>query len=178
MVLQVQKQNKQYLQSSKLVHGVFSKQPTGQVKAQLLCRPQRDNQPIVTQSFFSKIHNHEIDVVKFSKFLQDKILEKTMEKLQADPLAIFHHDAIKWLVTNSIDIWDQEQTNEKEHLIWKEALLEHTAHSSTQHNNQRLVKLGALMASTGKSKIVAGVFAVASNNFMMEFHDGEPEEAS
>jgi hypothetical protein len=32
------------------------------------------------------------------------------------------------------------------------------------------------MASTGKSKIMVGVFAVASNDFMTEFYDKEEEE--
>jgi hypothetical protein len=33
------------------------------------------------------------------------------------------------------------------------------------------VKLGALMASTGKSEIMASVFAIASNDFMQEYSD-------
>jgi hypothetical protein len=33
------------------------------------------------------------------------------------------------------------------------------------------------MASTGQSEIMAGVFAVASNNFMTEFHDLEDEDS-
>jgi hypothetical protein len=40
-----------------------------------------------------------------------------------------------------------------------------------QHNNERLVKLGAQMASTGKSEIMASIFAIASNNFMVEYND-------
>jgi hypothetical protein len=37
------------------------------------------------------------------------------------------------------------------------------------------VKLGALMASTGKSEIMASVFAIASNDFMVEYHDKQEE---
>jgi hypothetical protein len=43
--------------------------------------------------------------------------------------------------------------------------------ASTQHNSERLVKLGALMPSTGKSEIMASIFAIASNDFMTEHHD-------
>jgi hypothetical protein len=175
MIHQVHKHNKRYVQTSKLVRGVFAEQPTGQAIAQFLSTRQ-DNQPIATQSFFSQVHDRHIDVVKFSKFLRDEISEETLQKLQADPLTIFHRDAIELLATERIDIWDQESDNQSAHLVRKEALLEHAAHCSTQHNNERLVKLGALMASTGKSEIMAGVFAVASNDFMTEFFDKEEEE--
>jgi hypothetical protein len=70
MILQVRKHNKRYIQSSKLIRGVFSEQPTGQVVAQFLLNHRRDNlPPVVTQSFFSEAHGREIDLVKFSQFL-------------------------------------------------------------------------------------------------------------
>jgi hypothetical protein len=50
------------------------------------------------------------------------------------------------------------------------------AHASTQHNNERLVKPGALMSSTGKSEIMASIFAMASNDFITEHHDDERED--
>jgi hypothetical protein len=63
MILQVCKHNKRYLQSSKLMHGVFAEQPNGEAIAQLLSR--QDNLPqIATQSFVSKIQEQEINVVK------------------------------------------------------------------------------------------------------------------
>jgi hypothetical protein len=52
------------------------------------------------------------------------------------------------------------------------------AHASTQHNNERLVKLGALMSSTGKSEIMASIFAIASNEFITEHHDDEGEDTT
>jgi hypothetical protein len=45
-------------------------------------------------------------------------------------------------------------------------------HCSTQHNNERLVKLLALMAATGKTEIWSAIFAAASNDFMCEHHTG------
>jgi hypothetical protein len=60
----------------------------------------------------------------------------------------------------------------------QKAVLKRATHCSTQHDNERLGKLFALMASAGKSKTMAGVFAVASNNFMTECHDLEALEDS
>jgi hypothetical protein len=115
-------------------------------------------------------------VVKFAQFLKDELSEETLRKIQADPLTTFHRNSIELLATQTIDIWDRASDNQTAHLVRQEALLEHAAHCSTQHNNERLVKLGALMASTGKSEIMAGVFAVASNDFMTECHDLEEEQ--
>ena len=176
MIYQVRKHNKRYLQTSKLIRGVYAEQPTGQAIAQLLS--QQDNlPPITTQTFISKIHDREIDVVKFSKFLKDEISEESLQILQGSPVTIFHRNTIELLATQTIDIWDRTSDNPTAYLIRQEALLEHAAHCSTQHNNERLVKLGALMASTGKSEIMAGVFAVASNDFMTEYHDSESNES-
>jgi hypothetical protein len=80
------------------------------------------------------------------------------------------------LATQAIDILDRVSDNQTAHLVRQEALLEHLSHCWTQHNNKRLVKLGALMALTGKSEIMGGVFAVTSNDFMTECHDWEEEQ--
>jgi hypothetical protein len=61
------------------------------------------------------------------------------------------------------------------HQYCRGALYAYAAHASTQHNNERLVKLGALMASTGKGEIMASVFAIALNNFMQEYTDAKEE---
>jgi hypothetical protein len=61
-------------------------------------------------------------------------------------------------------------------LMRQAALLEHAAHCSTQHNDEHLVNAEVMMASAGENEIVAGIFAVASNDFMTEFCDVvEPE---
>jgi uncharacterized protein YciI len=132
--------------------------------------------PIAAQRFASKIHAREVDVVKFAQLLKDELSEETLQNIQADPLTIFHRISIELLATQTIDIRDCASDNQTAHLVRQEALLEHAAHCLTQHNNERLVMLGALMASTGKTEIMAGVFAIASNDFMTECHDLEEEQ--
>ena len=67
-------------------------------------------------------------------------------------------------------------SNQNTHQYHRDALYAYAAHASTQHNNERLVKLGALMASTGKGEIMASVFVIASNDFMQEYTDASKEE--
>ena len=50
MIYQVHKHNKRYLQTSKLIRGVYAEQPTGQAIAQLLS--QQDNLPPITMQKF------------------------------------------------------------------------------------------------------------------------------
>ncbi len=71
-----------------------------------------------------------------------------------------------------LDIWEESNTtNKKAHLLCSQALRSFAANTSTQQNNKRLVKLGTLVPSTGKSEIMASIFAIASNDFMTEHHD-------
>jgi hypothetical protein len=80
------------------------------------------------------------------------------------------------VAARGLDIWDTAKpANQNTHLYRREALCAYAAHASTQHNNERLVKLGALMASTGKSQIMASVFAIASNDYMQEYTDAKEE---
>jgi hypothetical protein len=175
MILQVCKHNKRYLLSSKLVRGIFAEQPTGRAIAQLLSR--QENLPrVAAQRFASKIHAREVDVVQFAQFLKNELSEETLKYIQADPLTIFHRNSIELLATQTTEIWDCASDNQTAYLVRQEALLEHATHCSTQHNNERLVKLGTLMASTGKSEIMAGVFAVTLNDFMTDCHDLEEEQ--
>jgi hypothetical protein len=94
-----------------------------------------------------------------------------IDQLRADPTVQFHREAINQIAVG-LDIWDESNTtNKNAHLLHIQALWSFAAHPSTQHNNERLVKLGALMSSTGKSEIMASIFAITSNDFMTEHHD-------
>jgi hypothetical protein len=71
-----------------------------------------------------------------------------------------------------LDIWNESNTtNKNAHLLCTQALRLFAPHASGQHNNKWLVKLGALMSSTGKSKIMASIFIISLNHFMTEHHD-------
>jgi hypothetical protein len=174
MRLQVEKHNKRYILTRGIVRSVFAEWQTGQVVAQVL--KGGDGLPSLSAPFFSKQHGCEIDCEKFSKFLTDEIPLTVLEKLRTDPAIISNQNAIEQIAVQGLDIWDvAKPTNQNTALLQTHALRSFAAHASTQHNNERLVKLGALMASTGKSEIMASIFAIASNDFMQEYTDKEEE---
>jgi hypothetical protein len=55
------------------------------------------------------------------------------------------------------------------------AMAAHAAHPSTQHNNERAAKEGALMQSTGKTGKWANTFEIASNGFAGSKNDTEDD---
>jgi hypothetical protein len=170
MASQVRKHNKRYLLTKHLVRGVFAESETGQAVAQLL-KGGNEEMSALSKPFFSKQHEREIDCEKFARFLRDKIPLTLLDQLRAGPTVQFHGEAIDQIVVE-LDIWEESNTTkENAHLLRSQALRSFAAHASTQHNNKRLVKLGALMSSTGKSETMASIFVIASNDFMTEHHD-------
>jgi hypothetical protein len=101
-------------------------------------------------------------------------------QLQTDPAIVLNQNGIDEIAVSGLDIWNTSTTNRhaNSYLLRKSALHAYAAHASTQHNNERLVKLGALMASTGKSEIMVLVFVIASNDFMQEYHKTRQEPAN
>ena len=75
------------------------------------------------------------------------------------------------IAAGTVDIWDRLlPPGHTAHQIRNRALLhEIGASSSTQHNNERLVKLGSLAASTNKNDSNVSNYVIASNNFPTEY---------
>jgi hypothetical protein len=94
-------------------------------------------------------------------------------------LIILFNSTVKQIsqIAVGLDIWDDTCTTDKDaRLLRSSALQSFAAHASTQHNNERLVKLGALMLSAGKGEIMVSIFAIASNDFITEHHDKDKQK--
>ncbi len=172
MRLQIIKHNKRYILTRSIIRSVFGEWQTGQAVAQVL--KGGEQLPSLSPPFFSNQHDREINCEKFYQFLKDEIPLTVLAQLQTDPCIVLNRNAVSEIAERGLDIWDTTRpANQNTHLYRRQALRAYAAHASTQHNNKRLVKLGALMASTGKSEIMASVFAIASNDFMQEYTDKE-----
>jgi hypothetical protein len=178
---QIMKHNKRYVLTRSIVRSIFAEWQTGQAVAQVLRGG--EGLPSLSPPFFSNQHNREINCEKFSQFLKNEIPLTVLAQLRTDPCILLNQNAMNEIAEGGLDIWDAAKpANKNTHLYRRQALRAFAAHASTQHNNERLVKLGALMASTGKSEIMASVFAIASNDFMQEYTDAKedthPEESA
>jgi hypothetical protein len=167
MTTQIRKHNKRYLLTSNLICSIFLEWQTGQVITQFL----KGGKPLLSAPFFSALHGREIDCEKFFQFMQDEVPLTVLEELRSDPAVAFQQDAIDKIAVSGLNIWDRTTPKALAHLFCQRALQEYAAQVSTQHNNERVVKLGAQIASTGKGEIMASICATSSNNFMVEYHD-------
>jgi hypothetical protein len=132
--------------------------------------------PSLSVPFFSNQHDREINYEKFCQILQHKIPLTVLAQLRTDPCILLNRNAMNEITARGLDIWNTAKpANRNTRLYRREALCAYAAHTSTQYNNEGLVKLGALMASTGKSEIMASVFAIASNDFTQEYTDAKEE---
>jgi hypothetical protein len=86
-----------------------------------------------------------------------------------------NRNAINQIAVQGLDTWNvAKSANQNTHLLCRHALCAYAAHAST-HSTERLVKLGALMVSTGKSEIMASIFVIVSNNCMQQYKDKNEE---
>lgn len=73
-------------------------------------------------------------------------------------------------VIAGVDIWNDE--SDVATRIKMDIKVKYSAHSSSQHNNERGVKIGSRMARTGKSEVMANYYFVASNGFIAGISSG------
>jgi hypothetical protein len=174
MKLQIIKHNKRYVLTRSIVRSVFTEWQTGQAVVQVLKGGK--GLPSLSPPFFSNQHDREINCEKFCQFLRNKIPLTVLAQLRTDPCIVLNQNAMNKISAQGLEIWDTAKpANRNTCLYRREALCAYAAHASTQHNNERLFKLSALMASTGKSEIMASVFAIASNDFIQEYTDAKEE---
>jgi hypothetical protein len=172
--LQIIKHNKIHELTRSIVRSVFAEWQSGQALARVL--KGGEGLPSLSPPFFSNQHDREINCEKFCQFLRDEIPLTVLAQLRTDPCIVLNRNAMNEIAAQGLGIWDTAKpVNRNTHLYCREAICAYAVHVSTQHSNERLVKHCALMASTGKSEIMASVFTIASNDFMQEYTDAKEE---
>jgi hypothetical protein len=109
-----------------------------------------------TGKYKSVIHGCEIDLPRSANWLV-MISPETLSSIQQHPVMGFFSEHIKHIQDG----------------MMRQAFFRELAdHPFTQHANEMFVKLGAMF---GKTEIWAGIFAAASNGFLLLGHDGDQE---
>ena len=169
MIEQTHKHNKRYLVSVKLVRAVFAEKETGHIVARLLNG--QDIGELNLMPYHSVLHKRDIDCKKLADFIMKHLSVDDLVTLRSHPAVTQHSGAIARIAHGDIDIWTSPATSPEQTELRDGALIAFGAHCSTQHNNERFVKLGALMASTGKDERMVLAYAIASNDFMVEYRN-------
>ena len=75
-------------------------------------------------------------------------------------------------IKGGLDIWGSGSVRANE--LRQEFKEQYYAHPSSNHNNERLVKIASRMQDTGKSEITANIYLIAANNFIVNLIDDKP----
>jgi hypothetical protein len=117
----------------------------GQIVARCL-REDMDEIATELNLFHSKIHDEPVNFFpKFQAFLGDMIQAECHQEIWQHLARTFFSEEIDQTV-NRLDIWGDISNSNASTTVGKHALSEFASHCLTQHNNERLVELSALMA--------------------------------
>ena len=171
---QVIKHNKRVFQGSNILPALFSEHPTARVIAHAL-RGAEEPQPHHLGPFNSEVHRCSIDLRKLWEFCREQLAEElgAIQDLQAFKM----HEQDIHSILSGADAWGgAAPEGQRLRATYK---LRYAAHPSTQHNNERLVKIASRMAKTGKQEKMANIFFVAANGFIREStEEEEPGEGA
>ena len=166
MRLQIHKHNNRYLKGVGLVRSIFGETKTGVIIAKFIANKVPTS--VELEEYYSKIHRTNVNAKAFYTFLKININDEALELLKSNTSYLLHANDIKPIISG-LDIWNSESTEAKR--IKKIAKTFYAAHPSTQHNNERLVKIASRMARTGKKEVTANYFFIAANSFIGDNND-------
>ena len=164
MKSQIIKHNKRYLKGTNFVRSIYSEKNIGILAIRILQREQ-PVQSELNENYHSNIHNETINLKQLYHFWTDNIENDELE-LMCEGCVFSSHkqDALK--IIGGLDIWNNNSETAK--TIRQTASRCYGAHPSTNHNNERFVKVASRMASTGKQEKMANVYFIASNDYCLQ----------
>ena len=164
MKSQIIKHNKRYLKGTNFVRSIYSEKNIGILAIRILQREQ-PVQSELNKNYHSNIHNETINLKQLYHFWTDNIENDELE-LMCEGCVFSSHkqDALK--IIGGLDIWNNNSETAK--TIRQTASRCYGAHPSTNHNNERFVKVASRMASTGKQEKMANVYFIASNDYCLQ----------
>jgi hypothetical protein len=99
-----------------------------------------------------------IDREKFAEWLGEVVSDEAKTKIKQHPKLTKLRPMIEHLLQDGNTIWTRITAIAQTYR--QQGIDSFGAHPSTQHNNERHVKRGALFTSTGKSEIWTSIYAV------------------
>ena len=137
---QVHKHNKRLLRPNAILYSVYGEQQTGSVVANFI--PGQEIVGVVG-NFESIIQKTTIDLNDFHNFLQSNTTSEDLIELRSSDNYKSNQADIA-LIVSGVDIWSDRSAVAQE--IKLKVKTTYGAHPSTQHNNERCVKIASRMS--------------------------------
>ena len=117
------------------------------------------------------MHKTKIDLNALYEFFVSSIDADALIELRNHESYASHTIAMNQ-IKGGLDIWGSGSVRANE--LRQEFKEQYYAHPSSNHNNERLVKIASRMQDTGKSEITANIYLIAANNFIVNLIDDKP----
>ena len=135
---------------------LFSEQPTAQVVANYLL----GNASAPPSSFFSKLHQREIDLSKFATFLSGKCV--TRPAILATNF-VSNNNQIIQLIAQGMDLWQNDNLPEILHSFQQLYILRFASLMTTTHGTKRAVKTANHCTLPGRGDDTRSLYATTNH---------------
>jgi uncharacterized membrane protein YciS (DUF1049 family) len=168
MTSQLYKHNKRYLAGSSFIRTVYAERKIAVIAIRMLTQTEPLESEL-TIDYESKIHNKIINLNSLYLFWRENISDESLTDMVNSDVFKDNNTEMNLIITHHIDVW--EDKTEIAALIRKKAMLVFASHPSTNHNNERLVKVASRMIKTGKKERSANSYFIAANGYTLEDFD-------
>ena len=152
---------------------MFGEQRTGVLFGKLI-EGQDPTPNELDNNFVSAIHKTTLDLNHFYSFLKEEVNLEEINSMKGSVAYEFHQQHLKTIISGT-NIWDGQDCEESA-TIRIIVLTKYGANLSTQHNNERLVKISSRMTTSGKNEQNANYYLIAANGFLRKEYQTEEEQ--
>ena len=159
---QIIKHDTRYVHGSNLVRAIYTELAIAKITIRILTNSTPHDSELIT-NYYSKVHNTTINLQAMYIFYQQHISSEMINEIKSNPVYEVHFNNAQQILDHNIDIWNN--TSIQSENIRKLAMMSFGAHPSTNHKNERLVKVAATLVQGGKQEMAANYYFLAMNGF-------------
>ena len=165
---QIIKHDTRYIYGSNLIRSIYTELAIAKITIRIITNSVPLDSELIT-NYYSNVHKTIINLEELYLFYKQRITSKRITAIQSNLVFGLHHNNAHQILQNNINIWDL--TNIYSNNIRKQAMMSFGAHPSTNHKNERLVKVAARTVVGGKQETAANYYFMAMNDFTNDDND-------
>ena len=166
MLSQLKKHNKRYLVGSSFIRSIYAERSIAVIAIKILKKDDPSDQEL-EEAFESNVHNKIINLKSLYTFWKENITTDTLNAMINSYVSNNQKHAINLIQQQQVNIYT-DTTSQQAWLVSQFGLRSFGAHASTNHNNERLVKVATRMIENGRKEKMANTYFIAANGFTNE----------
>jgi hypothetical protein len=166
MLSQLTKHNKRYLAGSSFIRSIYAERSIAVIAIKILKKEDPSDQEL-DEAFESNVHNKIINLKSLYTFWKENITTNTLNGMINSYVFNDQKHAINLIQQHQVNIYT-DTTSQQAWCVSQFGLRSFGAHASTNHNNERLVKVATRMIKNGRKEKMANTYFIAANGFTNE----------